>query len=531
MSPLERPATIERMRVLVAFLAVGVLLSLALPGAEGIGGRTTQLVSVSSAGVQGEALSGSPAISADGRYVAFMSGAGNLAPDDTNGRDVFLHDRESGATELVSVATDGTQADRPAANPSVSGDGRYVVFDSEAANLVANDLNQASDVFLRDTVAGTTTRVSEASDDSEGAGDSVTPSISANGRYVTFTSLASNLVPGDDNDDRDIFLKDLQTGVTELISVSSDGEQGNFASGGIAAGPGRVSADGRYVVFGSFANNLVPDDGNQADDAFIRDRELGITERVSVSSSGVEGESHSMHPDVSDDGRFVVFDSLSEDLVEDDVNSWTDVFCRDRQTGETFIISRPPGGEGDQASYFPVISGDGRWTAFASEAMNLAPDDENERTDVFLFDAQTSAIERVSVSDLGVEGDFDSTFVDLSADGSTVAYQSHATTLVADDDNGVTDVFVRGKALRQPADTPTATPSPTPQPPELLGDTDCSGAITSIDAALVLQLSAGFLAALPCPDAGDVNGNGRTDSVDAALVLQFVAGLLDSLSL
>ncbi|MEX0785012.1 MAG: dockerin type I domain-containing protein [Dehalococcoidia bacterium] len=517
------------MRSLVALVAVALLAGLSLSGAQGIGGETTQLVSVSSDGSAGFGFSGSPSISADGRYVAFASEANNFVPNDTNAQDVFLHDRQTGVTELISVATDGTQADRPASNPSVSGDGRYVVFASEADELVPNDGNGESDVFLRDTVAGTTTRVSVASDGTEGDLESLTPSISANGRFVTFTSRANTLAPDDDEQDLDVFIHDLETGVTELVSQSTEGAHGNFSSGGIAAGPARVSADGRYVAFGSFADNLVPSDGNQADDAFIRDRQLGTTERVSVSSFGTQGESHSMHPAVSDDGRFVVFDSLSQTLVADDDNLATDVFLHDRQTGETTIVSRPPAGLANEASYFPAISGDGRWISFASEASNLVASDENERTDVFLFDTQTGALERVSVSDLGVEGDSDSTFSSLSADGATIAYQSAAMTLAPDDSNPATDVFVRGKPLREPTATPTPTRTPTPQPPELPGDTDCNGSINSIDAALVLQLSAGFIGALPCPDAGDVNGNGRTDSVDAALILQFVAGLLDSL--
>jgi Tol biopolymer transport system component len=234
---------------------------------------STTRVSVSSDGGQGEdGHSLRPSISADGRYVAFASGASNLASGDTNGYDdIFVHDRQTGQTTRVSVASDGSQENGSSWSPSISADGRYVAFASEASNLVSGDTDGYDDVFVHDRQMGQTTRVSVASDGTQGNHDSGHwggSSISAGGRYVAFESWASNLVDSDTNSYDDVFVHDRQTGHTARVSVTSDGTQGNGESRGYPS----ISADGRYVAFESGASNLVSGDTNDYSDVFVHER-------------------------------------------------------------------------------------------------------------------------------------------------------------------------------------------------------------------------------------------------------------------
>ena len=231
---------------------------------------------------------GTASISADGRYVAFSSDAPNLVPGDTNDAlDVFVHDRETGTTSRVSVDSAGTQAEGVSGFTSISADGRYVAFGSRAPNLVPGDTNDALDVFVHDRTTGTTSRVSVDSAGSQAEGGSAFTSISADGRYVAFGSAAPNLVPGDTNDALDVFVRDRETGTTSRVNVDSAGTQAEGVSG-LGNRDSSISADGRYVAFGSDAPNLVPGDTNDAQDIFVHDRERGTTSRVSVDSAGTQ---------------------------------------------------------------------------------------------------------------------------------------------------------------------------------------------------------------------------------------------------
>lgn len=215
--------------------------------------RTTTRVSIATNGIQGNDYSYSSSISADGRYVAFMSSASNLVSGDINGTDdIFVHDRQTGQTSRVSVTTDGTQGNDSSDRPAISGDGRYVVFESSASNLVSGDTNGYLDVFVHDRQIGQTSRVSVASDGTQGNDFSKGSSISADGRYVAFMSSTSNLVSGDTNNSWDTFVHDRQTGQTSRVSIATDGTQGNYHSFGTS-----ISNDGRYVTFVSIASNLV----------------------------------------------------------------------------------------------------------------------------------------------------------------------------------------------------------------------------------------------------------------------------------
>ena len=234
---------------------------------------TTELVSLASDGSQADDYSWAACISADGRTVAFTSAARNLVPGDSNEDwDVFVHDRQTGETSRVSVASDGSQGNEMSLGAALSADGRIVAFGSEATNLVLTDTNEVEDVFVHDRQTGETTRVSVASDGSQANGSSWGSAVSGDGRFMVFVSYARNLVRWDTNFDTDVFVHDRDTGETTRVSVSSKGRQGIGGSGCWA-----VSADGRIVAFCSDASNLVPGDSNGYQDVFVHDRQGGQT--------------------------------------------------------------------------------------------------------------------------------------------------------------------------------------------------------------------------------------------------------------
>jgi Tol biopolymer transport system component len=405
-------------------------------------------VSVDSGGTQGNYESGAASISADGRYVAFDSRATNLVPGDTNGTwDAFIRDRQSGTTERVSVDSGGAQGNGLSGGSSISADGRYLAFVSSATNLVPGDTNGALDVFVRDRQSGTTERVSVDSGGAQGNGVSYLSSISSDGRYVAFRSYAQNLVPGDTNGTWDVFVHDRQSGTTERVSVDSSGGQGNgndWYNDRLS-----ISADGRYVAFYSSGTNLVPGDTNGTWDVFVRDRQNGTTERVSVDSGGAQGNDLSRSPAISADGRYVAFRSFAQNLVPGDTNGTWDVFVHDRQSGTTERVSvDSSGGQAYGDNYntgnlYLSISADGRYVAFSSAAINLVPGDTNLSDDVFVRDRQSGTTERVSVDSSGTQGNGWSNYPSISADGRYVAFTSGATNLVPGDTNLYEDAFVR----------------------------------------------------------------------------------------
>src|SRR5947207_2433895 len=311
-----------------------------------------------------------PSISANGRFVAFDSPATNLVAGDTNGRSaVFVHDRRSGTTERVSVDSAGDQGNSYSGTiirdygVTMSADGRFVAFVSAATNLVAGDTNGVADVFVHDRQTRTTERVSVDSAGTEGNGASIFSEISADGRFVAFWSSATNLVPGDTNGVADVFVHDRQTRTTERVSIDSAGYQANSASTYSA-----ISADGRFVAFVSTATNLVPGDTNGGQDVFVHDRRTGTTERVSVDSAGTESNGSSERPAISADGRFVAFWSSATNLAPGDTNSLIDVFVHDRRapapttTTVSFDSPAPPGGPGPLNGVFAGINfGTGQW--------------------------------------------------------------------------------------------------------------------------------------------------------------------------
>ncbi|RMH01561.1 MAG: calcium-binding protein [Planctomycetota bacterium] len=424
-------------------LAAGLLVVLLPPALPAAGTQqSTVRVSVASDGRQGNGDSESFGLSADGRYVAFASRASNLVPGDTNGTwDVFVHDRLTGVTVRASVNSAGVQGDGASRRPALSANGRYVAFESYASNLDPRDTNGTYDVFVHDLVTRTTGRVSLPTRKNHSNGASVYPAISADGRFVAFKSDASNLVPNDNNQTVDIFVRDRFTGETELISQSTDGRIGN----GLCREPG-LDASGRFVVFMSDADNLVPGDTNGVPDIFVRDRQTGITERVSTGSHGEQADDQSVYGSLSAGGRYVVFKSRAENLVPGDANRQYDVFLKDRLTGLTELVSLGwDGRQGNGGSKRPAISSNGRYVVFKSDAGNLVPQDTNGVTDIFLRDRRQGTTVRVSVSSDWHQGDDWSMRPLISADGRTIVFWSAAGNLVPGDTNRAEDVFVRDR--------------------------------------------------------------------------------------
>jgi Tol biopolymer transport system component len=404
---------------------------------------TTERVSVDSSGGQADGHSRYVAISADGRFVAFGSDAGNLVPGDTNqDGDVFVHDRQTGATERVSVDSLGTQGNGESELPGISADGRFVAFDSGASNLVPGDTNGNADIFVHNRQTGTTERESVDGNGVEANGGSRRVDISSDGRFVVFYSTATNLVPNDTNNALDIFVHDRQTAATERVSVDGSGGQANGRSW-----DAKLSGDGRFVSFNSDATNLVPADTNGFEDVFVHDRLTGATERVSVDSLGGQLSAGGEKPAISADGRFVVFESGHGGAL----------WLHDRQTGTTERADVDSSGHPPRDQPFlPSISADGRFVAFDSAAGKLVPGDKNHLRDVFVHDRKTGRTTRVSLDSFGAEANGISTASSISADGSSVAFLSVASNLVAGDTNGLQDVFVR---QRRPPTIDSFTPT------------------------------------------------------------------------
>jgi Tol biopolymer transport system component len=343
----------------------------------------TERVSIASVGTQGDDDAFTLSLSSNGSFVAFGSFATNLVAGDTNDAiDVFVHDRDTGTTERVSIATAGTQANDESFSPAISSSGRFVAFRSDATNLVANDTNNNSDIFVRDRTLGVTQRVSVDSDGDQANGDSILPAISADGRFVAFSSEASNLVGGDSNNLADIFVHDRQNDTTVLIIGPAEF---NTASGIIIVAP-TISPDGDFVGLRSNADDLVPGDTNNSFDAFLIDRGTAIAERSSVSTSEAEGNSDSSRPSISSNNRFVVFSSIATNLVSGDTNGFEDVFVRDRNAGRTRRVSLTfDGSQGDNRAFSAVISADRQYVAFTSLAENLVENDSNGFSDIFVI--------------------------------------------------------------------------------------------------------------------------------------------------
>ncbi|MEQ8764365.1 MAG: calcium-binding protein [Planctomycetota bacterium] len=415
-------------------------------------GQTLERVTLDSAGAQANDSSRWADVSADGRFIVFASVASNLVPGDTNNaEDIFVRDRRTGTTERVSVDSSGIQGNSTSRRSSISEDGRYVGFVSYATDLVPGDTNNALDAFVHDRNTGATIRISVDSSGNQGNGPcrEAPVSFSADSRFAAFTSAASDLVPGDTNGAPDSFVYELATGQVTRISVSSSGVEGN-AGGERPA----LSGDGRYVAFDSSSSDLVSGDFNSQFDIFVHDRQTGTTIRASLDSSGGEGFGPSFIPSISSDGQLVAFQSSASSLVTGDTNGSYDAFVRDLSSGTTTRVSVDSSGiEGDSHSRIARISGDGRFVSFESSATNLVPSDTNGVDDILVHDLSDSSTTRLSLDESGQEAALECALADLSSGGRFVVFETRAA-LVADDTNDRTDIYVIDRLRLQLDGTP-----------------------------------------------------------------------------
>ena len=386
-----------------------------------------------------------PAVSADGRWVAFVSEASNLlggeSPADPNGvADIFLVDTQTSTIRLVSKAG-GVPADGPSVDVDISGDGRYVVFETTATNIVPADANGAAgDIVLFDASTGGLTLVSRrGAAGVQGDADSFAPTISADGTKVAFGSRATNLVGNDTNARADIFVRDLVAGANTRASTDSSGRQANNASYDAAIAP-----TGGHVALSSLASNLVSGDTNGTRDVFLKNLVTGKTTRVSVTNTERQAKGSSGLEDISASGRSVVFSSFAANLAAGDDNNKGDVFVRDRVDGTTIRVSRSGLIDGNDDSFGASISDDGAFVVFQTKATNLdATTDENGGlSDLYEFRVATKVLVRVSPDAGGGWADGASYDAAIVADGSAVAFASLATDLVAGDGGAADDVFV-----------------------------------------------------------------------------------------
>ncbi|MFD7473985.1 TolB family protein [Streptomyces sp. NPDC059837] len=415
-------------RTTLSAAVVAALAGTALPAAAQHSSSGPTRASVATDGRQADGASVAPALSANGRYIAFVSSAANLVRGDTNGvADVFVHDLRTGRTQRV--------AEGPATGVALSGDGRDVVLATTAA-LTKDDDNGLDDIYLYDRRTHRTERISHGHPDSPPRSRlNYSPAISANGRVVAYTTATPDAAPGDTNGRDDVIVLDRRTGRNQLVQYRTDGALGDGDS--LSAS---LSADGRQVAFET-ADQLDPNhDWTHARNVYVRDRLKGTTEQISRPTRFVYKES-SFGSSISANGRMFAFSSNVASLVPGDNNKATDVFAFDRKNQTTVRVSTAADGtQANGVSSAASLSGDGRRVAFVSAATNLVPGDTNGLADVFVKDLRTGAIERVSVAADGTEAD-------RPAVGSTslsdhrMAFSSAATNLVRGDTNDTIDVF------------------------------------------------------------------------------------------
>lgn len=377
-------------------------------------------------------------ISRDGRYLAFYSVATNLVPNDTNGRgDIFVADRSTGNVELVSVSTSEVQHTGSVGSFDISGNGRYVAFSCSDDALVANDSNGESDILIRDLQEGTTELVSVRTNGAQGNGASVAPSVSYDGRYVAFVSYATNLVNSDGNGVHDVFVRDRLSGITTIESVNTTGQEANDYSQNPS-----ISDDGSKLAFESPATDIIANDTNGQFDVFVRDRIAGMTEAASVNSSEVLSAGGAVFPVLSGDGTCVAFFGVADDLDDTDMNGIFDIFVRDMEAGTTEIVSVGNNGEvnGTTTIMGTTISDDGRFAGFQTTSA-LDSDDMNSDQDVFIRDRKEKTTTRFSVADDGSDANDLAELLAISGDGKVAGFISEASNLAPPDFNGYKDVF------------------------------------------------------------------------------------------
>lgn len=376
----------------------------------------------------------------DGRIIGFSSTAAGLSGNfDGAFEQAYVRDRIGGVTELVSVLPSGRSERLRSAFMRVAGNGRFVLFDAQVDEETPKAKAALQGCYRRDRTARITVAANPGRNGARPNGDCSVLGLTTHGRYALFSSNASNLVAGDTNAARDLFVRDFKLGITTRESVGPGGVQADGFSY-----DGHLSRSGRWLAMVTWAGNLAAGDTNGWDDVYLRDRTTGRTERVSVGDKGQQGNLWSTTAAVSSDGRFVAFSSYSSNLVPGDSNAVEDIFLRDRRTKTTRRINLGRGGaQADQSSFVNDISDDGRIVVFTSSATTLVPTGQPAENRVYLWDAAKNAVRRVDVAADGTMGDAYAINGKVTADGSRVGFSSDSALLVPGDGNATTDAFVR----------------------------------------------------------------------------------------
>ena len=387
---------------------------------------STALASAARSGESKTMTASNPSLSGNGRLVAFESlDSSFVAGDSNSAHDIFVFDRQTATIELLSRGFAGAVANDSSLNPSISFDGRFVVFESNASNLVANDGNGFKDVFLIDRQTGTLALLSRAVAGADTDAASFSPALSADGRYVAFVSSASNLVANDSNGQDDIFVLDRQSATISLVSAASPAQAANAASFSPV-----LSGDGRYVAFGSSASNLVSNDSNGQDDIFVLDRQNASIQLVSGGLAGLGANASSAAPALSGDGRYIAFESYATNLVANDTNAYSDVFVFDQAQGTLRRLSLRNNIQGDGDSSAAAVSGDGRYVVFQTNATNLLGNDTNNATDLIRYALADGSSMRISRGFDGSASNAAMLAPTLSYDGSMIGFESYASNLL-----------------------------------------------------------------------------------------------------
>ena len=389
----------------------------------------------------------SPSISADGRFIAYSSYASNLVPTDTNGTiDVFLYDRQTQQTTRPVHNKNGGQVAYGTDTPRLSRDGRYLFFISVSNDVVPNSINFVRKIFVLDRQTDTVTRVTNSTTGSEPNNDSYIGQVSADGNWLTYFSFANNLVPNDTNNKFDAFVSNRDGTITERVSVSSAGVQANNQAYAVA-----ISGDGRYALFNTTANNMVPNDTNNAPDVFLRDRQAQTTTRISVADDGSQTISSYFGSAMSPDARYICFYGYGSGFLPQNTPAREYAFLKDRATNHTELISVAPNGAYPNGnSQIGSISDDGRHVVFRSNASNLAPNDTNTIDDVFLRDRLVNVTTCLSRDAQGVPRGGNNVL--LTPDALSAVFLNDGGGLVAGDNNGTPDLFIRTPLVPQFSD-------------------------------------------------------------------------------